>query len=91
MRARAHVLVSGYVQGVFFREITKRRADSVNIKGWVRNRDDGKVEAVFEGEEQDVKVMVEFCRHGPPRAKVASEEVKWEAYVGEFDGFEIRL
>ncbi len=91
MKTRAHVTVSGYVQGVMFRETTKRRADSFNVKGWVRNRDDGRVEAVFEGEEQDVKAIVEFFRRGPPSATVMNAEVEWEDYVGEFDSFEIRL
>ena len=89
MKTRAQVVVSGFVQGVMFRETTKRRADSVNVTGWVRNRDDGGVEAVFEGEENDVKAMVEFCRRGPPMAKVTNAEVEWQTYVGEFDSFEI--
>jgi acylphosphatase len=91
VKTRAHIVVSGYVQGVFFRENTKRLADSLNVKGWVRNRDDGRVEAVFEGEEQDVKTMVEFCSRGPPRATVTNAEVKWTNYVGEFDTFEVCL
>jgi acylphosphatase len=89
VKTRAQVVVSGFVQGVMFRETTKRRADSVNVTGWVRNRDDGGVEAVFEGEENDVKAMVEFCRRGPPMAKVTNAEVEWQTYVGEFDSFEI--
>jgi acylphosphatase len=91
VKARAHVVVSGFVQGVMFRETTKRRADSFNVTGWVSNRDDDKVEALFEGEENDVKAMVEFCRRGPPMAKVTNAEVEWQTYVGEFDSFEIRL
>ncbi len=91
MKIRACVVVTGYVQGVFFRESTKRHARSLNVTGWMRNRDDGAVEAVFEGEENDVQAIVEFCRHGPPRAKVTSTEVDWEKYVGEFDNFEIRF
>jgi acylphosphatase len=89
VKTRAHVIVSGYVQGVFFRETTKRQADSLNVKGWVRNRDDGKVEVVFEGEEQDVQEMVEFCRRGPPHATVTNVDVKTEPFVGKFDSFEI--
>ncbi len=89
MKTRAHVLVSGFVQGVLFRETTKRRARSLNVTGWIRNRDDGKVEAVFEGEEDDVSAMVEFCRRGPPRAKVTNTYVLGDNYVGEFDSFEI--
>ena len=91
VRIRACVFVSGYVQGVFFRETTKRRASDLNVTGWIRNRDAGGVDAIFEGEEQDVKSMVEFCRRGPPRATVTNFEVQWGKYVGEFAGFEIRF
>ena len=90
MKARAHVIVSGAVQGVFFRSRTKREADSRDVKGWVRNRDYGGVEAVFEGEEEAVKAMVEFCKHGPTGAKVTKVDVVWEDYAGEFGEFEIR-
>jgi acylphosphatase len=90
MKARAHVTVSGRVQGVFFRSRTKREADSRDVKGWVRNRDDGGVEAVFEGEEAAVKAVVEFCKRGPSGAKVATADVVWEDYAGEFRDFEIR-
>jgi acylphosphatase len=91
VNARVCVIVSGFVQGVFFRETTKRLAERSGVTGWVRNRDDGTVEAVFEGEEDDVKAMVEFCRHGPPHARVTNVEAESEKYVGEFDSFEIRL
>ena len=90
MRARAHVVVSGDVQGVFFRQETKRQAEAHGVSGWVRNRDDGSVEAVFEGEKQDVKALVEFCKHGPSGAMVTNVDVKWENFTGEFEGFEIR-
>ncbi len=83
------MFISGYVQGVFFRENTKRKANSLEVTGWVRNREDGRVEAVFEGSEQEVKSMIEFCRHGPPRASVTDLEVHWEKYTEEFEGFEI--
>lgn len=83
------MFVSGYVQGVFFRETTKSQADMLNVTGWVMNRDDGRVEAIFEGKEQDVKRMIEFCKHGPPRATVTNVGLKWENYVGEFDSFEV--
>jgi acylphosphatase len=89
VRARTHVVVSGDVQGVFFRQETKSRADNLNVKGWVRNRDDGAVEAVFEGEKQDVKALVEFCKHGPSGALVTNVDVKWENFTGEFNDFKI--
>ena len=90
MKTRAHVAISGRVQGVFFRSRTKREADSRDVKGWVRNRDDGGVEAVFEGEEEAVKAMVEFCKRGPLGAKVMNVDTMWEDYAGEFGEFEIR-
>ncbi len=90
MRVRAHVFVSGRVQGFFFRSVTKREADALEAKGWVLNRSDGRVEAVFEGEESAVKRMIEFCRRGPLGARVEKVDVAWEHYVGEFREFEIR-
>ncbi|MEM2394095.1 MAG: acylphosphatase [Candidatus Bathyarchaeia archaeon] len=90
MKVRAHVLVSGRVQGVFFRAETRREAKKRGVKGWVRNTLDGKVEAVFEGEEDAVKELIEFCKLGPPGARVTKIDVKWETYTGEFRDFEIR-
>ena len=90
MNVRAHVTVSGRVQGVFFRSRTKQEADSRDVRGWVRNRGDGGVEAVFEGEEAAVKAMVEFCERGPAGARVTKVDVVWEDYAGEFREFEIR-
>jgi acylphosphatase len=88
-KTRAHVYVSGRVQGVFFRQTTKDQAESQGVKGWVRNLDDGRVEAVFEGEEAAVKALVEFCRRGPKGALVSNLEVDWEPYKGEFGSFDI--
>jgi len=85
---RMHVFVSGRVQGVFFRQNTKRQAESLDVKGWVRNLLDGRVEAVFEGEESAVKKVVEYCRHGPPSAKVENIEVNYENYKDEFSDFD---
>ena len=90
MKTRAQVLVEGEVQGVFFRQETKRKAENLNVKGWVRNRYDGGVEALFEGEDKDVQAMVEFCRRGPSNAVVKGIEVKSERYMGEFTDFTIR-
>jgi acylphosphatase len=90
MMVRAHVLVGGSVQGVFFRSETSYEAERRGVKGWVRNLPDGKVEAIFEGEEKSVKELVEFCRQGPHGAKVAKVDVTWENYTGEFGSFEIR-
>ncbi len=90
MKVRAHVFVSGRVQGVFFRSETRHEARLRGVTGWVRNLPDGRVEAVFEGEEEAVKELIEFCRRGPPGARVVKVDVKWENYTGEFRSFEIR-
>lgn len=90
MKARAHVFVSGRVQGVFFRQKTKQQADSLGVNGWVRNLPDGGVEAVFEGDEEAVKALVEYCDHGPSYARVTNVNVVWEEYRGEFSDFKTR-
>jgi acylphosphatase len=90
MKSRAHVLVSGRVQGVFFRARTMNRAVNLGVNGWVMNLSDGRVEAVFEGEDEAVKALVDFCRHGPSGAVVTNVEVKWEPFTGEFKAFGIR-
>jgi len=90
MGVRAHVLVSGRVQGVFFRFETRRLARRMGIAGWVKNRGDGRVEAVFEGKREAVERMVEFCRGGPSGARVTNVEVRWEEPTGEFEGFNVR-
>ena len=90
MKTKVHVFVGGMVQGVFFRSATKHRADAAGVKGCVRNLPNGRVEAVFEGEEEAVKTLVEFCRHGSRGAVVTNVDVKWENYNGEFTNFEIR-
>ncbi|PUA31256.1 MAG: acylphosphatase [Candidatus Terraquivivens tikiterensis] len=89
MKARAHVYVSGLVQGVFFRSSTKRMADRLGVKGWVRNLQDGRVEAVFEGDREAVASMIEWCHRGPPDAIVEKVDVVWEDYRGEFKDFKI--
>jgi acylphosphatase len=90
MKIRAHVIISGIVQGVNFRYYTKLNAIKNNVSGWVRNLVDGRVEAVFEGEKDDVERVIEFCRKGPPNAYVNNIKVKLEKFRGEFDKFEIR-
>jgi acylphosphatase len=90
LKARAHVVVSGRVQGVFFRSETKHRADRYDVKGWVRNLPDGRVEAVFEGEKEAVEGLIEFCKHGPYGATVTDVDLTWETFTGEFDRFRIK-
>ncbi len=90
MNTRVHVFISGKVQGVFFRSSTKDKAEELNLTGWVRNLDDGRVEAVFEGGEGNLKKMVEWCRKGPEYARVNNVEVISEQYKGEFNSFTLR-
>ncbi|GAG72405.1 unnamed protein product [marine sediment metagenome] len=89
-KVRAHLLISGSVQGVAFRCYTEDIAQSLEIKGWVRNCWDGKVEIVIEGEGEKVKELVDWCYHGPGNAIVENVDIKWEKYRGEFSTFGIR-
>ena len=88
-RTRARVLVSGTVQGVYFRATTRETAREHGVDGWVRNLEDGRVEAVFEGPEEAVEALVEFCHEGSPAARVEDVEVTGEEPQGE-DGFRVR-
>ena len=86
---RRRVVVRGRVQGVFFRDTARRRAESAGVAGWVTNRTDGAVEAAFEGEPAAVEQLIEFCRRGPGRAEVDSVDVTEEEPEG-LPGFRIR-
>jgi acylphosphatase len=86
---RVRVVISGQVQGVFFRQSTHQMASDLGLAGWVRNRPDGRVEAVFEGEKGAVDKAVAWCHEGPPWATVTEVEVTDEQPEGE-DGFRIR-
>jgi acylphosphatase len=86
---RYRVVVRGFVQGVWFRESCRRHAVDLGLAGWVRNRADGSVEAVFEGPEEDVAKAVAWCRVGPPAAEVAGVEVTEESRTG-VPGFSVR-
>jgi acylphosphatase len=90
VKARAHVFVSGRVQGVFFRSQTKHNAERYDVKGWIRNLPDGRVEAVLEGDEEAVQTLIEFCKYGPSGARVTNFDLTWETYTGEFDRFKIK-
>jgi acylphosphatase len=85
-----HVFVSGKVQGVYFRDTTRNRAAEHGVDGWVRNLPDGRVEAVFEGDEAAVDAMIEFCHEGSPAARVDGVEVEDADDRGPFEGFEVR-
>ena len=90
MEERAHVVVSGRVQGVWFRQSTAEEARRRNVTGWVRNLPDGRVEAVFEGATEAVEAMIAFVTTGPPAARVDDVHVAREADRREFSGFGIR-
>lgn len=87
---RVRVYISGIVQGVFFRGATRRAAADLNLTGWVRNMDDGRVEAVLEGEDADVDKMIEWCKVGPPAARVEKVITAEEHYTGGFHDFSIK-
>lgn len=89
MKKRYRVLISGRVQGVFFRAETQRVAEELGLTGWVRNTRDGKVEAVFEGEEGALSDMLKWCHRGPALARVAKVEVEEEPFTGTFQDFRI--
>ncbi|MEN2985329.1 MAG: acylphosphatase [Thermodesulfovibrionaceae bacterium] len=86
---RVHLFISGRVQGVFYRAFTKEVADSLGLSGWVRNLRDGRVEAVFEGDEDKISFAIQRCKEGPPYAVVSNIEIIWEEPEG-IKGFEIK-
>ena len=87
---RAHVRVSGQVQGVFFRDSTRKKAEELGLAGWVRNLPDGQVEAVFEGPSREVREMVRWCEEGPQHASVENVDKDFESAGGDLEGFEVR-
>jgi acylphosphatase len=89
-RERAHVHVSGQVQGVFFRDSTREKAEQLGLTGWVRNLPDGRVEALFEGPSEKVREMVRWCKEGPSHAGVENVNSEFEASQGDLRGFEVR-
>lgn len=89
-QARAHVYVSGLVQGVYFRHFTRQEARKLGVNGWVRNLPDERVEAVFEGPPAAINYMINWCRQGPPAARVEGVAVTWEPPTGQERGFDER-
>ena len=88
-KVRAHVIISGRVQGVFFRMETKRAADGFGVFGWVKNLRNGNVEALFEGDRERVDAVLEWCKEGPAHAQVSDVKLDWQDFTGEFSGFEV--
>ena len=89
-RERVHVYVSGEVQGVFFRDSARERAEGLGLTGWVKNLPDGRVEALFEGPSERVREMVRWCEQGPPRAAVEDVQTEFEASKRDLTSFEVR-
>ena len=90
-KSRAKLIIKGMVQGVNFRYYTQREAQKRNLTGWIRNLPDGSVAALFEGDEDEVEAMIQWCRHGPPAAQVTEMIVQPEEYRGEFQAFSIQF
>ncbi len=90
MAQQVRMIVTGRVQGVFFRVETRRAADRIgDLTGWVRNKRDGTVEAVFEGNKEKVDSALEWCHRGSPHSIVDKVNVDWEEYSGEFSAFDV--
>ena len=90
MYSRAQVIFTGKVQGVFFRANTERKAIEIGVTGWVRNLEDGTVEAVFEGPKDKIKEIITWCSKRLQHARVDDVNITWNEYQNEFDEFEIR-
>jgi len=89
-KIRAHVVISGRVQGVYYRKDAIKQAQRLGLSGWIRNLNDGKVEAVFEGEKENVEKIVNWAKKGPFFARVSSLKIEWQEYKGEFNNFGIK-
>jgi acylphosphatase len=89
-RERAHVYVSGQVQGVFFRDSARERAEQLGLAGWVKNLPDGRVEAVFDGPPEKVREMIQWCEQGPSHATVEDVDAEFEEPHEDLEGFEVR-
>ena len=91
MKIRVMVTIKGLVQGVSFRHYTQQTAIQHNVTGWVRNLPDGNVSGCFEGDENDVRALIDWCRRGPDWAQVEEVLVENVPYQGGFTGFNIRF
>ncbi|MEA3232843.1 MAG: acylphosphatase [Thermodesulfobacteriota bacterium] len=85
----ASIVISGKVQGVFFRADTQKAARRYGVSGWVCNRPDGTVEALMEGLRKDVEALIAWCNEGSPMSRVDRVDVKWKMHTGKFPRFEI--
>lgn len=90
MKKQIHGVIYGYIQGVFFRVFIKDKADELDLVGWVRNEADGTVQMVAQGEEENLKKLIGYCKEGPRFAKIDKVEIKWEQATGQFCDFRIK-
>ncbi len=90
MQARAHLIIKGIVQGVFFRAFTRDVANRLGLKGWVKNLPGGSVEAMFEGDKEEIEQAIKQCSLGPPGSRVDDVEVEWIEYQGELKDFQVK-
>lgn len=88
---RLEMVVSGRVQGVWFRASTRKEARRLGLRGWVRNLPDGRVEAVFEGEDERLRQMLDWCHAGPPGAQVCQVDARWGQATHSFQDFSVRF
>jgi len=88
-KVRARLVISGWVQGVYFRASARQMARARGLSGWVRNRTDGAVETVVEGDQEAVQAFIAWCQQGPPGARVSDVQVTMEPYAAESQGFRI--
>lgn len=89
MKKSANIIISGRVQGVFYRASARKKAEELNLVGWVKNLPNENVEILAEGEERDLKEFIKWCYNGSSGAQVAKVETKWNEFEGGFDKFEI--
>jgi acylphosphatase len=88
-KVKARIRIEGIVQGVFYRYSTRQMAQELGVNGWVRNRGDGSVECVVEGERHAVETLIRWCHQGPPGARVKKVTTQWEEYQGDLKEFSI--
>ncbi|MDD4237785.1 MAG: acylphosphatase [Desulfotomaculaceae bacterium] len=88
-RVRAHLIITGVVQGVYYRVTARQEARALGINGWVKNRPDGAVEAVIEGNREKVVKFIDWSRQGPSASQVSGVQVEWGDFKGEYQGFSI--
>jgi len=86
---RVRLIIEGRVQGVWFRESTRREAERLGVRGWVRNRREGTVEVLAEGPKENVRKLVDWCHHGPPSSRVMRVNETAESFQGEYGSFDV--